>query len=260
MANAIRTMTVDRGIDPRDFALFSFGGAGSLHSSLIARELGIPSVVVPPSPGNFAAWGLLCADVKHDYHQTFVAPLADVDADRVEGAYLALEDLSRRVLERDGLSDESVTFVRAMDLRYLGQGHALTVPVPSGRLADRERDMVATRFDDQHLQTYLHHAPEEEKEIVSLKVTGIGAIERPAWPKITGGGSNGAAARVESRPVYVAGKWVDAEIYDRSRLLSGDGFDGPAILEEDASTTLVLPDQSVRVDERGALFLTWKGA
>jgi len=259
MANAIRTMTVDRGIDPREFALFSFGGAGSLHSSLIARELGIPTVVVPPSPGNFAAWGLLCADLKHDYHQTFVATLADVDADRVEDAYRALEDLARGMLRRDGLSEDRTTFIRAMDLRYLGQGHALTVPVPSGRLMDPERGIVATRFDDLHLQAYLHHAPEEEKEIVALKVTGIGGIERPTWPRIAGSGSNGVAARVESRRVHVAGTWLDADIYDRSRLLSGDRFEGPAIVEEDASTTLILPDQAVRVDERGAMFLTWKG-
>lgn len=260
MANAIRTMTVDRGIDPRDFALFSFGGAGSLHSSLIAHELGIPTVVVPPSPGNFAAWGLLCADMKHDYHQTFVAALADVEDDRVETAYRDLEELARGMLRRDGLPDDRMAFIRSMDLRYLGQGHALTVPVPGERLSARDRDLVASRFDDLHLQTYLHSAPEEGKEIVSLKVTGIGGIERPTWPRISSGGLNAHDARVGSRPVYVGGAWQEAEIYDRSRLLSGDLFDGPAIIEEEASTTLVLPDQTVRVDQRGAMFLTQKGA
>ncbi len=260
MANAIRTMTVDRGIDPRDFTLVSFGGAGSLHAGLIARELGIPTVVVPPSPGNFAAWGLLCADVKHDYYQTFVAPLHDVDLARLEHEFGELEAMARATLQREGLAEHSMTFMRAIDLRYLGQGHALTVPVPSGHLNGGDRDLTAKRYDELHLQTYLHNAPEERKEIVALKLTGVGMIKSPRWGRLTRGDGDASGARIDVRPVYVGGRWLETAIYDRASLEAGDEFDGPAIVEEEASTTLVLPTQSLRVDDRGALFLTWKGA
>ncbi len=260
MANAIRTMTVDRGIDPRDFTLVSFGGAGSLHASLIARELGIPTVVVPPSPGNFAAWGLLCADVKHDYYQTFVAPLDNVDLSRLEREFGELEEMARATLQREGLAEHSMTFMRAMDLRYLGQGHALTVPVPSGHLNGPDRDLIASRYDDMHLQTYLHNAPEERKEIVALKLTGLGVIRSPRWGRLPRADGEVTRARVAVRPVYLGERWIDTAIYTRVLLMAGDEIDGPAVVEEEASTTLVLPTQNLRVDDRGALFLTWKGA
>jgi N-methylhydantoinase A len=260
MANAIRTMTVDRGIDPRDFTLFSAGGAGGLHASLIARELGIPTVAVPPSPGNFAAWGLLCADVKHDYYQTFVAPLDDVALPRLEREFGELENMACATLQREGLAEQSMTFVRAMDLRYLGQGHALTVPVPSGQLRGPDRALIASRHDDLHLQTYLHNAPQERKEIVALKLTGLGAISSPRWRRLRTGDGDAVRARVAERPIYIGGQWIETAVFTRELLLAGDEIDGPAVVEEETSTTLVLPTQNLRVDDRGALFLTWKGA
>lgn len=258
MANAIRTMTVDRGIDPRDFVLVSFGGAGSLHASLIAEELKIREVLVPPLPGNFAAWGLLAADIKHDYHQTFVASLADAEAGKVEAAFGALETTGQEALSREGISAQSRTFLRSMDLRYIGQGHALAVPVPGEHFSDVDRSLIAARFDEAHLQTYLHNAPEEGKQIVSLKVTAIGGIASPEWPKSKGSGATSEKAMSSVRPVYLGGRWEETGIYKRSLLEPGMQVSGPAVVEEDSSTTLVLPAQTLRVDERGTMSLNWK--
>jgi N-methylhydantoinase A len=261
MANAIRTRTIRRGIDPREFVLISAGGAGSLHSALIARELGIPTVVVPTMPGNFAAWGMLCTDLKHDYVQTFVAPLAAADIGQISAIFAELEALARATLSRERVAPERMALVRTADVRYLGQGHALSVALPSGVLDDTVRDDIARQFDALHLATYLHNAPEESKELVSLRLSAIGEIANPSLPAIARGDREPPSeSQLGERVVYFGGRCAPWAIFDRERLLAGNAITGPAVIEEAVSTTLVLPQQRLIVDDVGNLVLTGQGS
>jgi N-methylhydantoinase A len=260
MANAIRTMTIRRGIDPREFVLISAGGAGSLHSSLIAQELGIPKVVVPTMPGNFAAWGMLCTDLKHDYVRTLVAPVDTVDLEQVGTIYEELESHARETLRREHVPDERMALVRTADVRYLGQGHSLSVPLPSGAFGDSVRSDIAGQFDALHLAMYLHNAPDEAKEIVSLRLVAVGEVASPDLPELASGNEAPTASSQHTpRAVWFGGRCAPWPVYDRAEFRAANRIPGPAVIEEAVSTTLVLPNQDAVVDAYGNLILTWKG-
>jgi N-methylhydantoinase A len=261
MANAIRTITIDRGIDPRDFVLVSFGGAGPLHASLISRELNINTVVVPKYPANFCAWGMLAADIKHDSTRTWVATLNDVDMTKINTIYDELEGYARLTLETEGTQASNMVFVREMDIRYLDQGHWLRIKVPSGSLDDSVRYTIAQSFDDAHLKNYLFNDPSKPKQIVSLHLSAYGRIKSHPMAKILQGFEFPPDDAIKNRrQVFINGKWQAFDIYERSKLQAGNRFTGPAIIEEDTSTVLVLAKQKLTVDEYGNMILTWMEA
>ena len=258
MANAIRTMTIDRGIDPSGFTVVSAGGAGPLHASLIAEELAIERVIVPNMPGNFAAWGMLCTDLKHDVTRTLVEPLDSLDPVALTLAYERLEQQALDALRADGVEPEDSLLVRTAALRYVGQGHAMEVPVRSGQLHAGDWQTMSDAYDSIHMNAYSHCAPEEPKEVAGIKVSGIGRVERPSVRTLEPGGKRPAdAARRSSRSVHVKGRRQECDVYDRAGLRAGNTILGPAIVEEDVSTTLVLPGQSCTVDDFGNLVLEW---
>jgi N-methylhydantoinase A len=257
MAGLLQSMTVKRGYDPREFSLVAFGGAGPIHAAAIARELGIPTIIVPPFPGVFSAWGMLMADMRHDFGQTYIKPMREADLDTVNSIYRELGDRVKKLFEREDVSGDTIVITCGVDLRYAGQEHTLYVPAPA-LLAEGDKATLEKQFDELHLKVYGHNAPEEPKEIVSLKVMGIAKVRKPVLELIEKGSEETApAARLGKRKVYMGeGVYLEHEIYRRDSLLAGNRVFGPALIEEATATTVVEADRLCAVDRYGNLIIS----
>jgi N-methylhydantoinase A len=260
MSGLLQSMTVKRGYDPREFALVAFGGAGPIHASAIAREINIPTVIVPPSPGVFSAWGMLMADLRHDFGQTYIAPMDGANPEAINATFARLEERMKDLFERERIPEEQIALSYSMDLRYKGQEHTLRVPAPA-RLTEADKPALDRSFDDTHLRVYGHNAPEEKKEIVSLQVIGIGKVRKPDLEKIScGSRAPSAEAALGKRRVYVGGgSYQEFSIYRRDRLAAGNVIAGPALLEEATATTTVEKGATCSVDEYGNLVIVLNG-
>jgi len=263
-ANALRQVTVKRGLDVRDFVLTTFGGSGSLLACRLADILGLPAVVVPRDPGNLSAFGLLTVDVKNDYVQTYVTRHAALDATAVEGHLAALQDTAATALDGEGFGRGQHRYARTADLRYFGQAFEVRVPVPAGPL---DPDAVAAAFHDAHEQTYgycFRDRPEQQVEWVNLRVTGIGPIRRPTL-RATADDPPGTAAAVGdcgaptpsgTRPVRFERAYTETPIFRRPDLPAGTTVTGPAVIEEYGSTVPLHPGFQATVDPFANLVLT----
>ena len=261
-ANALRQVTVKRGLDVRDFALTTFGGSGSLLLCRLVDVLGVPTVLVPPNPGNVSAFGLLTVDVKNDNVQTHVAL-----ADALEPADVAriVDDLTGQAtaaLAREGFAPGEHRFVRTADVRYFGQAFEVRVPVPDGPITTSTLDAVAESFHAAHRGLYGYDFagdPDQQVEWVNLRVSGIGPIRRPDIPRHALV-DDPAVTEASRRPVCfdAAGGFVDTPVYRRADLVPGSGIDGPAIVEEFGSTVPLHPGFTARVDEFLNIIVTRK--
>jgi N-methylhydantoinase A len=258
MANAISSRTVQKGLDPRDFVLVAFGGAGPLHGAEVARALGIPEVVVPAYPGITSAVGLLTTDLKYDAIRTEFQAGDTVDLDRLNGDFAAMQDELSRQLAADGVRPEDAAFQRAGDLRYLGQGYELRVPFPDTALDAAALAVVFARFGELHRAEYGHVFPDSSIEIVNIRVTGIGRMAKIAAPRPPEGGSL-ADALVKTAPcafrVGDALETLQTPFYRRDALPLDEPVVGPAIILQTDSTTVVPPGATVRADRGGNLIL-----
>ncbi len=261
MANAVRQVTLQRGLDPRDFTLVAYGGGGPLHASAVARELSIGAVVIPRAPGHFSAVGMLQADLRRDYVQTLFAQLDDVPMAALEAQFQQLEAEGRGALAESGVPMDGISFERAADMRYVGQEHSVGVRVPGAVGAEEARAEIKRLFDEAHELRYSHSAAEESADVVSIRVSAIGRLAKPAMPEIAAGtAAPPAEALVGRRSVAFAGHgWLEAAVYDRERLLRGNTIAGPAVIEETASTTIVEPGDSLTVNQFGHLLLSIGG-
>ncbi|KGH48001.1 5-oxoprolinase [Modestobacter caceresii] len=254
-ANALRQVTVARGLDVRDFTLTTFGGSGSLLACRLMDVLGLPRTLVPPNPGNVSAFGLLTVDVRNDYVQTMVARHADVSPATLATAFAELEGQAEVALDGEGFPRGEQRMQRTADLRYVGQAFEVRVPVGDGELDDAAIDAVATAFHAAHHQLYGYDFatdPRQAVEWVNLRVSGIGPIRRP---EIVEPAPSDRDARRGTRPVFFD-EWVEAPLYWRPDLSPGDVVAGPAIVEEFGSTVPVHPGFSATVDRFGNLLLT----
>ncbi len=256
MAGLLQSMTVKRGYDPREFALVAFGGAGPIHAAAIARELAIPTVIVPPFPGVFSAWGMLMADLRHDFGQTYIKPMNDADMTVINSIFRELDGRVKELFARENVENNSVVLSYELDIRYLGQEHTLSVPAPAV-LEDAHKAQLEKSFDELHLKVYGHNAPEEPKEIVSLKVMSIARAKKPTLEIIRSGSAAPAAeADTGKRKVYVGGgSYEEYSIFRRDLLLSGNSFSGPVLIEEATATTVVEKGQTCTVDRHGNLII-----
>ena len=249
MADAMRTITVKQGIDPRDYSLVAFGGAGPMHAVWLAEELEIGEVVVPWSPGTFSAWGMLQTDMRHDVVRTFYEPLAVLDGVRVAEVYAELERESSELLAVESIPDADRYFARSADMRYVGQEYFVSVPVgPSVELVEIDR-----AFHEAHRVRYGHSTPGAPVEFVNLRVAGMGRIGVPAAPSRPAGGEDPSLGR---RSVVFSGEARDTPVLLRDRLPPGAVHEGPLVIEEQSSTTVVPPGYTTRVDEHGNLLIT----
>jgi len=259
MVLAVRGVSVERGYDPRDFVLMAQGGNGPLHALEIARELNVPTVVVPRLPAIFSAVGMLMADLRHDYVQTHYTSLAEADLAELAEMFDELVRLGSERLASEGVAEDARSFERSLDLRYAGQEFALPIPVDPGELLAGDVAAIRARFDDAHQHRYGYATPEEEVEMVNLRVVARGARERPVLPAAA---PDGEDALIGTRPVWFADPSapVDCAVYARDRLRVGDVVKGPAVIEEHSSTTLLWPGDEARVAEGEELVVRVGGA
>ncbi len=258
MANAIRSRTVQKGIDPRAFALVAFGGAGPLHAVDVALELGIPEVVVPPHPGITSAIGLLTTDLKYDAIRTAFQLSTALDLERLNRDFDAMADELAGHFRRDGIALDQLSFARYGDLRYVGQGYELRIEIEDGALDDDALHALFGRFHRQHRAEYGHVFEASPIEIVNLRLTGVGKVPTIAATRAEGGGSL-AAARLKSGPCMfrLDGRLdqVETAFYARERLPVGEPFEGPAIILQSDSTTVVPPGHGIVVDPSGSMII-----
>jgi N-methylhydantoinase A len=261
MANAVRRVTLERGLDPRDFTLVAYGGGGPLHAAAVAKELSISAVVIPHAPGHFSALGMLMADLRRDYVQTLFARLDDLKMDQLEAQFRKLEAEGRQALERSGIATDRIVFERSADMRYVGQEHAVAVRMPANVGQETARQEIKQLFDAAHEQRYSHSAPEESADVVSLRVSAIGRLDKPQLPEVPRGGKTPppGAFRGHRSVIFQGQGQVQAAVFDRAKLLQGNRIEGPAIIEEAASTTVVEPGDGITVNAFGYLVMRLGG-
>ncbi|CAN5698569.1 hydantoinase/oxoprolinase family protein [soil metagenome] len=255
MSHALRLVSVQRGIDPRDFVLIAFGGAGPLHANCLALEAGIATTLIPMSPGTTSALGLLVTDLQHDYSVTFGQSTAGLDVHAVEAAYQTLEEKGRQALVREAVDDTRMHLLRLAEMRYTGQSYELTVPAASAPFDAHTVATITGQFNQAHQQAYGFSAPEEPVEIVNLRVTATGTIGKPRAAKLQT--PTGAATPKCERPVWFAetAGFIPCPIYDRYTLGPNALLTGPAIVEELDATTVILPGYQAEVETFGNLIV-----
>ncbi len=254
-ANAIRQITIQRGIDPRGFALLAFGGAGPAQSPAVMNLLGMQACIVPPNPGNLSAFGLLAVDWRTDHIVTKVMHEDAIDPVRVAALYADLERDAVATLERDGIDAARMRIVREADVRYSGQSMEVRVAAPTGAVDASFIDALIQAFHAVHLRTFgYNYAGQHKVELVNFCVSGFGVIERPQLPRIAEQG-DAVPARRSVRPVYFARAFCDTPVYDRAVLRAHARLQGPAIVEEFGSTTVLFPQQELTVDPHGILVI-----
>jgi N-methylhydantoinase A len=256
MLGAIRRISVERGHDPREFALVPFGGAGPLHAAELARALEMPAILVPAVPGVLSALGLLVTDLRTEFSATRMVETRLLDGAQLDETFRPLEDQAAAWLEREGVPSERRTIVRAVDMRYVGQNHELTVMLSGG--TGGRRTAVASRLDASfsrlHRQTY-GHGEDLPTEVIAFRAFAIGRIPRPRLTVARGNPERGGTR--SKREVWLAsGKPVTCTIVPRASMRPGERVPGPAVIEQMDTTTLVLPGQVARLERGGHLLLT----
>jgi N-methylhydantoinase A len=252
LAGAIRMVSIEKGHDPRDFALFAFGGAGPLHAVSLARELGLPQVLVPRFPGISSALGCVIADVRHDYVQSVGRLLADVDSTRIDATLADQGRAGRDLIEREGVEVNGFDITHEADLLYRGQSHVLRISIDSPSF---DPAAVLARFAEAYLRRFDVELSEMRAVLSAVRTTVIG--RRPALahglfapaPESIGFRSDRA------RPVYFDGEWLETPVYRREHLPARTVIDGPAIIEQLDTTILIDPGAAGRIDEHGNLII-----
>ncbi|MBV8616059.1 MAG: hydantoinase/oxoprolinase family protein [Acetobacteraceae bacterium] len=262
MANAIRSRTVQKGIDPRGFALVAFGGAGPLHGAAVAEMLDIPEVIVPLFPGITSAIGLLTTDLKYDATRTQFQVSGAVNLRRLNADFREMESALSRQLAEEHICAESVSFQRVGDLRYVGQGYELKIPFPAGEIDTAGLAALWPDFHAAHAAEYGHSFPASPIEIVNIRVIGIGHVDKIGAPRAPCGGSLAKArVRAGSCVFRVGGalRRFETAFYQRTKLPVDERFPGPAIILQEDSTTVVPPGASAAADRSGNLLVTLGG-
>ena len=255
MAGAIRMVSLAKGHDPRNFTLFAFGGAGPLHAMALARELGIPRVLVPGRPGITNALGCVVADLRHDFVRTFNRPLDAIDIADIRAIFTQQAAEGRRLIEDEPIDVEDIRVLHGADMQFIGQTHLIDVPLPS---ADVTRDTVQTLFETAYFERFQVELPEIRAGLVNLKTSVIGQrpqIDLAMLIDPSGRKATLNEARIAARPVWFDGQWCDATVYARDLLPIDASFDGPAIIEQMDTTIVIEPGNRVETDADGNLLI-----
>lgn len=254
MTGTVKEISVMRGLDPRDFTLFAYGGAGPLHAAAIAEELGMTRIVIPPMPGAFSAYGLLTADTRYDVTQTRLTRLDETGWETIQAILDPLRARAAERLEADGFGVSEIELQVALEMRYVGQAFELATTLPESACTVGD---IEQAFRDTYEERY-GQLDEGPVEIVSYRVIGIGRSPDADLPEVTIGGTL-SDAQIASRPVVFNGTARETPIYRRDRLPTDTPVPGPAILEEDGATTVVPPSFTARQDRFGIMTLTKEG-
>ncbi|WP_405229274.1 hydantoinase/oxoprolinase family protein [Lentisalinibacter sediminis] len=255
MADAMRTITVSQGLDPRDFSLVAFGGAGPMAAVSLAEELEIGEVIVPNFPGTFSAWGMLQTDLRSDQTCAYYQAVASVDLDDLARRYEELEELGAAALRNQGVEDADLFYERSADMRYIGQEYSIKVSFPS----DSTLDDIVAAFHESHDRRYGHSSPKAPVEFVNLRLAAFGALDRSSAER-PAAADGSKSARLGEREAIYDGERLSTPIFDRTRLNQDDVLSGPVIVEEKSATTVVPPGWQARVDEVGNILISPEAA
>jgi N-methylhydantoinase A len=256
MANAIRKLTVERGLDPREFSLMAFGGGGAMHGAELARELNMREVVVPPIPGATSALGILFVDNVHNLGRAYLVERSRMVPEEIDGIFAELETAVGETLGAEGFGEDLVEIRREMELRYEGQVRALTVPLRDGPVDDRVLDEAIAHFHDLYADEFKYAMTGTPVESKSVRVVGTGRTQKPEFAREERTGT-AAEALVGSRPVYFGNEgFVETQLYDRDRLFPDAQLSGPAVIQQYDTTTIVPPGAALWVDEYRNLLIT----
>lgn len=256
MLNALKLISLRRGYDPSDFVLVAFGGGGPMHAMYLAKELGVRRVIIPIAASVFAAWGMLMTDLRHDYIQTYIRRVNGINIDELNEQWMTLEQIALVQYQQEGITEDKVVHVRYADMRYVGQEHTVKVPVPKDGNSDEGMKEIISRFHDLHEKHYTFKLDGAPTEIVNLHLISFGTVKKPELAKLGRVGDNAAESLKESRPVlFEEDGWIDTKVYIRDCLNAGSKIQGPAIVEEPSSSTVIYPGQSLTVDIYGNLII-----
>jgi N-methylhydantoinase A len=253
MANAVRSVSIWKGLDPRDLTLVAFGGAGGMVAGEVARTLGIPRVLIPPVPGNSCAMGLLMTDFQEDESVAFLARASEVDLDDLNARLRTLAEKTVGTLARQGVAEEDIEVSYVADIRYHGQIHELRVPFADFPVTPEALARTIASFEDTYEEIYTIRLRGGVPEMVSLRVVAVGALRQYEPAAYTRGSD--AATPVGSRDVLEGEQWRPVEVYRRYDLAAGTSLSGPVILEEEGSTAWVASGMRVDLDAQGNLLI-----
>jgi N-methylhydantoinase A len=254
MTSATTEKLVRQGYDPREFSIMAFGGGGGLFAGHIARDMSISRVLIPQGPGVFCARGILTMNIVHSYARAYGRSLDTLNIEEMAAIFKEMESEAERTLQTEGMSGDAVEFIRSMDMGYEFQRHYLESPVPGGALSDNSRQFIAEGFESLHESRYGHRI-KAALVTVNIRLKAIGKIKEIPVTGINKGKSIPAGAVKPGRQVYLEGEFIQARIYERERLLCGNVIEGPAIVEEPFHTTLVMPGQTLEIDQLGNLVI-----
>ncbi|UMZ74173.1 hydantoinase/oxoprolinase family protein [Natranaerofaba carboxydovora] len=246
MVRGIRVVSVEKGYDPREFSLVAFGGAGPVHATYLARELGMKEVIIPKNPGISSAEGMLTADVKHDYVRTQVTSTINSRPGDIEEKYDEMEKEAKEQLYTEGFGEGEIELLRYVDMRYKGQAFELGIEASQGLIDENEVKKMEEKFHKRHLSLYGYERREEEVEMVNYRLTAFGKL--PGLNLVSEEVSAESAKPIGERDVYFDDGFVKTPIYDRDDLKPGQSLAGPCVIEQLDSTTLVWPGEKAYVD------------
>jgi len=255
MAQAIRLVSVERGYDPREYALIAYGGAGPIHAACLANDLEIQEILVPPNPGLFSAFGLLVADFKRDYVQTEISKLKIISFKEILKNFNKLEVKAKDEIEEYKISFEDCLLSFSLDMRYLGQAFELSIPVSLAEIKDLGIDYLSTSFHSAHQQRYGHHSPAEEIEIVNYRM--VLKKSRGALKRLTEAEAH-KEVRFETWTIIQDGHSIPCQFYERETLPYGYSISGPAIIEEPTATTFIPKEWMGKIDLFGNIIMRRK--
>jgi N-methylhydantoinase A len=256
MSHAVKAVTTERGLDAGAFTMVVYGGAGPLHASAIARELGIRKVLIPFAPGYFSAYGMLFSDLRYDYVRSVFRKLGEVSFEEIEAIYTEMEREGRAAVAQSAVTPDAIEIDRGADMRYVGQEHAVGVELPTEYFARQDREAIKQQFDAVHKIRYGTSAPGEPADLVSLRVTVRGIMPKPPRNAVEEGSARPPQEALRgNKKVYFrsSGDYVGTPVYRRPLLRSGNRIEGPALVEEHASTTVIQPGDVAIVDAYGNL-------
>jgi N-methylhydantoinase A len=249
---AVRQITVERGRDPATASLLGFGGAGPMLAPLVAQELGISEVIIPVAPSGFSAWGMLNSDVVDDYARTIISLLDETPVTQLELVFEELESEALASLMEQGVNRDRATLIRQLELRYLGQEHAL--PISVGKPIDY--NLIQEFFAQEHEKRY-GHTMDSPIQVLNLRIRGIGAFDRPQLAEISDSCGGPELAEVDKSTAFCFTQrdMVPFKVYDRAKLGKGDSLYGPALIDEGTSVTVIHSKQKLTVDRYGNLLI-----
>jgi N-methylhydantoinase A len=260
MEEAIKAVSSQRGYDIRDFTLIAFGGGGPMHGGKIALDLGIPSLLIPLTPGVTSALGLLLADVKHDYVRSKLAPLKELNLNQINDLFAQLMAQAKADLRAEGFDDGDIVLQPFLDLRYAGQGYELTVLASQPPFKPADLELMRQRFDLQHEQAHGHKAESEPVELVSLRLVSIGQVPQAKFSRAKSTGRKLEAALIGERKIFFGKEhgMLNTKIYNRDLLEPEHSIVGPAVIEQMDTTTVIHPEQEATVDNYSNLIVREK--